>query len=238
MYLTDQPDFLNGAVEIETILDPLELLRELKRVEGELGRDLSGNAIRNGPRPVDLDILLFDGFEVQKDDGTAADTMSDNNVLPSALIMQTNVLEIPHKSMAEREFVLTPMNDLNSKVVHPVLNKTMSNLLSSLRCKSAENSEKATRVLPLPRGRMLLFNETIIMGVLNCTPDSFSDGGKFSSCVDTAAARAMQLKKDGAAIIDIGGESTRPGAEEVGVEEELRRVLPVIARIREGRIVC
>jgi dihydropteroate synthase len=48
----------------------------------------------------------------------------------------------------------------------------------------------------------------------------------------------MQLKKDGAAIIDIGGESTRPGAEEVGVEEELRRVLPVIARIREGRIVC
>ena len=239
MYVTNQPDFLNGAVEIETSLTPHELLRELKKVEGGLGRDLSGNAIRNGPRPVDLDILLFDGFEVQNEDGTAADTISDNDVLPSALVMQSDVLTIPHRAMAEREFVLAPLNDLNAMIVHPTLNKTMADLLSLLRLKSCDKSKihdfgKASRVLPLPRGRMLVFNETIIMGILNVTPDSFSDGGKYSNNVEVAVAEAIQMQKDGAAIIDVGGESTRPGAEEVGIDEELRRVLPVIERIREG----
>ena len=240
MYVTDQPDFLNGAVLIETLLTPLELLRELKRVERELGRDLSSNAVKNGPRPVDLDILLFDGFEVQNEDGTAADTISDNNLVSSALKMKTDVLEIPHRGMAERDFVLAPLNDLNPNIVHPVLNKTMSDLLSSLRAKSsktgADESVKAARVLPLLRGRMLIFNQTIFMGILNVTPDSFSDGGKYSDSVDAAASQAKQMQREGAGIIDIGGESTRPGAEEVGVEEELRRVLPVIARIREGML--
>ncbi|KAL3797741.1 hypothetical protein HJC23_000286 [Cyclotella cryptica] len=244
MYVTDQPDFLNGAVEVETMLTPLQLLHALKNVEGNLGRDLSGNATRFGPRPVDLDILLFDGFEVQNQDGTAADTISDNNLLPSALTMQTDELEIPHPRMAEREFVLAPLNDMDSEIVHPLLNKTLWDLLSSLRCKSSigykrQDVEKATRVLPLPHGgRMLVFNETIIMGILNVTPDSFSDGGKFSDSVESAALQAMQLEKDGARIIDVGGESTRPGAEEVSVDEELRRVLPVIARIREGSDVA
>jgi len=69
------------------------------------------------------------------------------------------------------------------------------------------------------------------MGVLNVTPDSFSDGGRW---VDTqqAVAQAFQLLNDGATIIDIGGESTRPGATEVPVDEELRRVMPVIEAIR------
>jgi dihydropteroate synthase len=68
------------------------------------------------------------------------------------------------------------------------------------------------------------------MGILNTTPDSFSDGGRFNE-VDAAVARAKQLVKDGADIIDIGGESTRPGADKVSVEEELRRVIPVIKAI-------
>ena len=243
MYVTNQPDFLNGAVEIETVLNPYELLAELKKVEGGLGRDLSGNAIRNGPRPVDLDILLFDGFEVQNEDGSAADTMSDNDVLPSALVMQSEVLTIPHRGIEEREFVLAPLNDLNASIVHPILNKTMSDLVSLLRLKSCNTSktyesERAARVLPLPHGRMLVFNETIIMGILNVTPDSFSDGGKYSNSVDVAVAQAIQMQKDGAAIIDVGGESTRPGAEEVGVDEEMRRVLPVIEQIREGMWFC
>ena len=243
MYVTNQPDFLNGAVEIETVLNPYELLAELKKVEGGLGRDLSGSAIRNGPRPVDLDILLFDGFEVQNEDGSAADTMSDNDVLPSALVMQSEILTIPHRGIAERKFVLAPLNDLGASIVHPILNKPMSDLLSLLRLKSCNTSktyesERASRVLPLPRGRMLVFNETIIMGILNVTPDSFSDGGKYSNSVDVAVAQAIQMQKDGAAIIDIGGESTRPGAEEIGVDEEMRRVLPVIERIREGMWFC
>ncbi len=72
---------------------------------------------------------------------------------------------------------------------------------------------------------------TLIMGILNVTPDSFSDGGEFNS-VQLAVEHASQMEKDGADIIDIGGESTRPGAVSVSLQEELDRVIPVIADIR------
>ena len=65
------------------------------------------------------------------------------------------------------------------------------------------------------------------MGVVNVTPDSFSDGGRFRSA-DRAIAHGRRLAEEGAAIVDVGGESTRPGAEPVSVGEELERVLPVI----------
>lgn len=67
------------------------------------------------------------------------------------------------------------------------------------------------------------------MGVLNCTPDSFSDGGMFVD-VDAALARIRQMQAEGASIIDIGGESTRPGSDPVSEDEELRRVMPVVER--------
>jgi len=70
-----------------------------------------------------------------------------------------------------------------------------------------------------------------VMGILNVTPDSFSDGGQFISA-DRAVQQAKQMINAGAAIIDIGGESTRPGADEVSVEQERQRVLPVISAIR------
>ena len=70
-------------------------------------------------------------------------------------------------------------------------------------------------------------NQTLIMGILNVTPDSFSDGGKFCE-VDSALVAARNMLEEGADIIDIGGESTRPGAVAVDEQEELRRVLPVI----------
>lgn len=69
------------------------------------------------------------------------------------------------------------------------------------------------------------------MGVLNVTPDSFSDGGRFASA-DEAAAAAAEMLADGAALVDVGGESTRPGAEPVTADEELRRVLPVLERLQ------
>ena len=72
--------------------------------------------------------------------------------------------------------------------------------------------------------------KTRIVGILNITPDSFSDGGQFFD-IDTAIARAKQMAEDGADIIDIGGESSRPGSEPVSEEEELRRVIPVIERL-------
>jgi len=71
-----------------------------------------------------------------------------------------------------------------------------------------------------------------IMGILNVTPDSFSDGGKFFD-IESAVKQALIMVEDGADIIDIGGESTRPGAKQVTLDEELARVLPVIKGIRE-----
>src|SRR4051795_9443856 len=74
---------------------------------------------------------------------------------------------------------------------------------------------------------MPIGERTLIMGILNVTPDSFSDGGQFVS-LDAALAHAEQMIAEGADIIDVGGESTRPGGEPVSVEEEIRRVVPVI----------
>ncbi len=70
------------------------------------------------------------------------------------------------------------------------------------------------------------------MGILNVTPDSFSDGGQFVD-IDTARRQVERMAKDGAAIIDIGGESTRPGADDVSEEQELDRVIPVIEALRD-----
>ena len=71
----------------------------------------------------------------------------------------------------------------------------------------------------------------MIMGVLNVTPDSFSDGGQFFG-TEKAVEQGIQMANDGADIIDVGGESTRPGAEPVSTEEEFRRVIPVIEKLR------
>jgi len=79
----------------------------------------------------------------------------------------------------------------------------------------------------LPRTAIPLGERTAVMGILNVTPDSFSDGGMYFDR-QAAIARAKQIEEEGADIIDVGGESTRPGSEEISEEEELRRVLPVI----------
>jgi dihydropteroate synthase len=83
----------------------------------------------------------------------------------------------------------------------------------------------------LPCGTHFLNIETPqVMGILNVTPDSFSDGGQFSR-IDSALRQAEQMIADGATIIDIGGESTRPGAKDVSVKDELARVIPVLKAI-------
>ena len=79
--------------------------------------------------------------------------------------------------------------------------------------------------------KTLDLSRPVVMGVLNVTPDSFSDGGRFLP-IKAAVAHGVRLAEEGAAIIDIGGESTRPGAALVSVEEELRRVVPVVERLR------
>lgn len=85
--------------------------------------------------------------------------------------------------------------------------------------------------LRLPSRTVVLGERTLIMGVLNVTPDSFSDGGLFLD-PDSAAARAFEIEAAGADILDVGGESTRPGSQGISAEEELCRVIPVLERLR------
>jgi dihydropteroate synthase len=95
------------------------------------------------------------------------------------------------------------------------------------------NSRKKFR-LELRSGTLVLGERTLIMAVLNVTPDSFSDGGKYDQA-DAAIQHALRLETAGADLLDIGGESTRPGSEETSASEELRRILPVLEGLR-GRL--
>jgi 2-amino-4-hydroxy-6-hydroxymethyldihydropteridine diphosphokinase len=226
MYVADQPAFLNGAVELWTDAEPAALLRRIKEVEAALGRNFS--QVRNGPRPVDLDILSYE--ENNNDDlGTG-----------TPMIVSLPNLTVPHQLIAERDFVLVPFIEVaGTSFTLPGPNMTsLGQALDCLRrdsCRQGTLEPTAVRVLPLPRGRMLHWNETVIMGILNVTPDSFSDGGQWNLAEAAAVDRALEMEQQGAAIVDIGGESTRPGAKEVPIEEELQRTIPVIVGIRKGR---
>jgi len=88
--------------------------------------------------------------------------------------------------------------------------------------------------LETPHGVLDLSGRSLVMGILNVTPDSFSDGGLFVDA-DAAVRRACEMLAEGADLIDVGGESTRPGADPVPADEQIRRVVPVIRRIRQER---
>ena len=98
------------------------------------------------------------------------------------------------------------------------------------------------QLMPLPQqilqcGQLQLdLSQPHVMGILNVTPDSFSDGGKHNQ-IDQAIGHALAMIEQGATIIDIGGESTRPGASEVSIEEEIRRVVPVVEALAKHNIV-
>lgn len=98
------------------------------------------------------------------------------------------------------------------------------------------------RLMPLPKQTLQCKDVSLdlarphIMGVLNVTPDSFSDGGKYNH-KEQALQYALQMIKDGATIIDIGGESTRPGATPVSIKEELQRVIPVVEALAQHDVI-
>jgi dihydropteroate synthase len=94
------------------------------------------------------------------------------------------------------------------------------------------NKEKLSfkNVIEWPRGMLDFSSGTLVMGILNITPDSFSDGGQFLD-TDRAIEQGLRMAAEGAAIIDVGGESSRPGSKTVSVDEQIRRVVPVIGTL-------
>jgi len=214
-YVEDQPRFLNAAVLAYTDNNPHELLDLLKSIELQCGRQPKG--VRFGPRTLDLDLLLYGSYSVRSER-----------------------LQIPHPRMHERPFVLAPLADLASST-HPSSHGT-----SCIRLLVGEIARRwrAIEKEAFQRGlleRVTVVGERIwpyerrpyIMGVLNVTPDSFSDGGSFQDC-SSAVSQAAKLLADGADIIDIGGQSTRPGAQLVSPDDELGRILPVIQALKKS----
>lgn len=118
----DQPAFLNAVLALETELDPLSLLNSLLAIERELGRDRS-QGVLNGPRTLDLDLLLMGG-----------------------IVVATEELTLPHPALAQRRFVLAPLAEIAPQLRHPQQNQTMAELLALLP-DEGENRVSAVRRL-------------------------------------------------------------------------------------------
>lgn len=226
MYFKNQDDFYNGVLRVQFHQkSPHELLKVLKEIEYDHINRVK--EFDNGPRSIDLDILLYDGISINTPD-----------------------LTIPHKSMLERTFVLQPLCEvIPPDFIHPVsaepIHEHSKQLLLSNPNDVLQESSQLLQIIPIPR----FFNKnlphvfeydqiehnlkTSVMGIFNATPDSFSDGGDNYKLKDEdIRMTALKLVEDGADIIDIGGVSTRPGSKEPSEQEELDRVIPVIRAIR------
>ncbi|KAE8657401.1 Folate synthesis bifunctional protein [Hibiscus syriacus] len=224
-YVTDQPRFLNSAVRAVTKLGPHELLGILKTIERNMGRT---GGIRYGPRPIDLDILFYGKYRIGSD-----------------------ILTVPHERIWERPFVMAPLVDLLGSVIDSdtvacwnsfsIDSDGLFGLWEKLGGESLIGKEGMKRVLPIRNHLWDWSEKTSVMGVLNLTPDSFSDGGKFVS-VETAVSHVCSMISEGADIVDIGAQSTRPMASRISVEEELDRLIPVLEAVlgmpeMEGKLV-
>lgn len=213
MYVTDQPLFLNAVAELHTNLEAANLLSALQAIERDLGRD--PRARRFGPRPVDLDIVLFNA---------------------DVVLLDNEKLTIPHPRLHERSFVLKPLCDIDGSVQIPSskatgAGRTARELLDEL---PEDSKDDMTRVLPLPNAASKVLEwsgRPKMMGIINASPDSFSDGGEVSD-VGAALRKTEEYVRFGFDVVDIGGQSTRPGAELVSEEEEFSRVEPVVSAIR------
>ncbi|XP_062187188.1 folate synthesis bifunctional protein, mitochondrial-like isoform X2 [Phragmites australis] len=213
-YVTDQPRFLNSAIRGTTKLGPHELLKKLKEIEKDIGRT---GGIRYGPRPIDLDILLYGNSQINSE-----------------------TLIVPHERIHERPFVLAPLIDLLGTSTKDGVETSWHSLSkcsggffelwNKLGGESIIGTEGIKRVLPVGNRLLDCCERTVIMGVLNLTPDSFSDGGKFQQ-VEAAISHAKLLISEGADIIDIGAQSTRPFAMRLSPNEELERLVPVLDEI-------
>lgn len=180
MYVTNQPSFLNAACEVESDLEPEALLQAVKQIERDLGRDPNG--VRNGPRPIDLDIITYG-------------TRSINSKTPD--------LQVPHPRLREREFVLRPLCDLAEEMPVPLPDGSTCSASDLLQNLQSDGASGLVAVTPTNTGRLLKWGQrTMLMGVINATPDSFSDGGKFNT-VDAALRQVERFHECNFDIIDV-----------------------------------
>ncbi|KAK6921887.1 Pterin-binding domain [Dillenia turbinata] len=215
-YVTDQPHFLNSAVRGFTKLLPHELLAALKKIEKDMGRT---DGIRYGPRPIDLDILFYGKFKINSE-----------------------ILTVPHERIWERPFVIAPLLDLLGSDVESdtvaswhTFSPHSSGIFESwekLGGESLIGKDGMKRVLPIGNHLWYWSQRTSVMAILNLTPDSFSDGGKFQS-VENALSQVRKMISEGADMIDFGAQSSRPMATRISPEEELERLMPVLEAVLE-----
>ena len=124
------------------------------------------------------------------------------------------------------ELITRNGKDISSKYLHlKEITRLPSDISRSIKIQLKKITKTRKKI------KNINFNKPSIMGILNVTPDSFSDGGKFLS-IDNAYAQYKKLKKEGAVIVDIGGESTRPGSKTVPTQKEIQRIIPVIDLIK------
>ena len=140
------------------------------------------------------------------------------------LRVESDSLTLPHPRLAERAFVLAPLADIAPNWRHPFSGRSATDLLANL-----DQSGVKQCPLPLDWGW-----RPLVMGIINITPDSFSGDGLWQEGggLEAVVAQARQFVTDGADVLDIGGESTRPGSQPISPAEELARVIPAIRAIR------
>ena len=204
----DQPRFLNAVCSGETELSAAGLLDCVKTIETEMGRTAT---FRFGPRVIDIDLLLYGDAIIEQED-----------------------FRVPHAHLHERDFVLAPLNEIAPNAIHPRLGKTIGELSAALDLSKV----RAFARRPLRVGSRWLHwgRQTYVMGILNVTPDSFSGDGllKKEDWITTTVDRGRAMLQAGAHLLDVGGESTRPGSEPITIDEELERVMPAIRELSKA----
>ncbi|KAK2460030.1 hypothetical protein APHAL10511_007953 [Amanita phalloides] len=256
MYVTEQPAFINCACIVETNLEPIQLLHLLKRIEQRVGRE---PGIRYGPRAVDLDIVFFDNKVVDtrpKEEQGRFDNLSGELVIPHPRLIEREFVLRPLNDMIpdyEHPILKKSVKSLLSGLTIATDTFPMRKVIPFPRYpfRPMPMAEfPASHPEPIQVPPTLTYwthphrnvdrtsssgtsrGKTHPMAIINVTPDSFSDGSQHNT-VTAALAHALSCAAAGANILDIGGYSTRPGADFVSAEQEISRIKPVIEAVRQ-----
>jgi dihydropteroate synthase/2-amino-4-hydroxy-6-hydroxymethyldihydropteridine diphosphokinase len=217
-YEVEQTKFLNLVCCLKTSLSPSDLHSATLQIEKEVGRT---QTYRNGPRVIDIDLLYSSSGEFKSDR-----------------------LTLPHPRIKERAFVLLPLGEITKNLFFDS-NQLVSNEIEQIDqeeiagVKVYANSPLASlqQFLDFAKASLSFKNKTLIMGIINVTPDSFSQDGIMQdskAVLDLALTQASQMLENGADLLDIGGESSRPGSTPISTQEEIDRTAPIIEAISKA----